>query len=141
MSQAQVKRSRAKEIRDLFERLGGSMTAERLTHLCIDAGIFTPIDLENRAIRAATDEVRAALRELDAVRLPWAGQSGEKPEAGEAREWKQRAFWDELDYEFNVCDRSNQLMGDYAVIRGLCQECMERYGYEISAPSVTWPGH
>lgn len=114
--------SRAAKIRALFVR---GTTIQSHTERCVDAGLWSAIDLRHKATKACQTEVREALSIIvDGV--PWAGET-EKRRDGKPV-WRQLEFWEYEDYCFNIQHRIQQGHADAAVINKLLEHCFERFG-------------
>lgn len=128
--------NRRQQIRDLFEELGGLVPTHQLAEACIERGIFGYDDLRRLHLTAVQSECRKALKETDAVGLPFAGPAAMGDVTGEAAPWIQRKLWSYDEYESNIADRVKGEIADHGVIVRLRDECLERYERAPKIPEL-----
>lgn len=90
---------------------------------------------ERLAMRAYTDEIRAALRrKRDGVPV-YSNVDQVDPQTGEKRTvYKQTALFDEQDYRAAVRSYTDRAQDNLTVARALVNECKVRLGVQIPLP-------
>lgn len=131
MLKLQPEQSREDRMRALFESSGGMSTAA-FTQRCRDEGIWDDDEWESLAFRQAQNEVRRALKKLDNVGLPFAGQTTITDDDG-AVVWMTRRMWSFEDYAVNINELVEQRDRCHDAAVALADECRNRHG---RAPSL-----
>ena len=129
--------SRREAIRNIHTNLGVPESLNRLTHRCIQVGVWDREFIDAAFFRAAREEVHDAMAELDITRMPFAGPTEER-DPGEKRSplWVQRRLWDVDDYAFNIATRVNDATAEYEIAKRLAEECFDRYQLRIVLPVI-----
>lgn len=128
--------NRTDEIVKVFEANGGMMTTLRLAHACIEADLYTEVELANASVRWVMSECRKALKKTDKYGLPYAGPTPGTVDDEAGPLWKQLALWSYADFEYNICDRASGLVSDYEILIRLRDACNERYGMAPPVPDL-----
>jgi hypothetical protein len=126
---------REQRIREVFQDNGGAMTTLDLARACVDAGVWSPDEMNRIAIKAIQDACRRALNVKDATGLPSASRTTETNDDGQPI-WKARQLWLFADYEVNVLAHIGQRNEDHIVAVKLVAECEARYGRVIEIPDL-----
>lgn len=124
-------RSRHDDIWGIYQKYGGDVSLDRLTHYCWDEGVWTEEERHNMAFKAAKRECHQVLSRKGPTGLPVAGPTP-KHDNGSKR-WRQISLWDYADAEYNLGMRLKQVTKDYQVIEALYNYMQERYG---AAPPI-----
>jgi hypothetical protein len=127
--------TREQLIFEVFQAGGGQMTAYELAQACIEAGIWTPEELERLAMRAVQDACLRALKKKDHAGLSVCLPSAEKIDGAQPI-WKARQYCLIEDYEVNVRAHVKQRNEDHTVAVKLAAECEQRYGHVIDIPEL-----
>lgn len=117
------KKKRAAIIRSLF--ISGRTIAAH-TEYCIDAALWTKLELRAKATKACRDEVRDALGDLAEDGMPFAGSTAERKDG--APVWKQRDVWLFEDYVYNCAEYAERVGANAEIHNRLADECHRRYG-------------
>lgn len=93
-----------------------------------------PEEVERLAVRAFTDEVRAALRRKDAVGVPvYANVEQADETTGEiVRRYKQTAMFDVGDYEAAIKSCRQRAAAENRTARALQKDCAVRLGVQLT---------
>ena len=125
------RRSRHDDIWTVFQKYGGEMSLDRLTHYCRDEGVWTEQEWQHMAFVGAKRECHAVLSRKGMTGLPVAGPTANRDNGN--KRWRQIELWDYTDAEYNLGMRLKQSSRDYQVIVAIHHYMQERYG---TAPPI-----
>lgn len=135
--------SKEQEIREVFERFGGTLSTRRLAELLVECGTFDEDELLHLAMRQIQNIARRALKDIDRQGLPYAGPSGPEPKEEAAGDdaterqspvWVQRELWDYDTACYNLHERAGGIMADVKIYKRLRTWTEGKFGQAPADP-------